>query len=84
MRPEHSHLRTIVDQDGAAILNVKAGTITTLNVTGGFVWQGLQRGEDVDMIAQNLARGTGAEADAIKKDLLEFIDAMKKEKLLAW
>jgi hypothetical protein len=73
-----------VDQDGAAILNVKAGTITTLNFTGAFVWQGLQRGEDVDLIAQNLARETGAEADTIKKDLREFINAMKKEKLLAY
>lgn len=82
MRPEHSHLRTIVNQDGAAILNVTMGTITALNSTGAFVWQGLQRGEDAGTIAQNLARETGEEVDAIKKDLLEFIDAVKKEKLL--
>ena len=82
MRPEHSHLRTIVNQDGAAILNVTMGTITALNSTGAFVWQGLQRGEDAGTIAQNLARETGEEVDAIKKDLLEFIGAMKKENLL--
>jgi hypothetical protein len=82
MREGHSHLRAVVDQDGAAILNSAAGTITTLNSTGAFVWQGLERGEDADMIAQNLARETGEEVDAIRKDLGEFIDAMKKEKLL--
>ena len=75
-------MRAVVDQDGAAILNSAAGTITTLNSTGAFVWQGLERGEDADMIAQNLARETGEEVDAIRKDLGEFIDAMKKEKLL--
>ena len=84
MRPEPSHLKTMVNQDGAAILNVTAGTITTLNVTGAFVWQGLQRGEDADMIAQNLARETGEAAAVIKKDVVEFIDVMKKEKLLAY
>jgi hypothetical protein len=83
MRAESSHLRAIVNQDGAAILNSMAGTITTLNSTGAFVWQGLERGEDVDIIAQNLARETGEEVDAIKTDLYEFVDAMKKEKLLA-
>jgi hypothetical protein len=82
MRAEHSHLRALVNQDGAAILNSTAGTITTLNSTGAFVWQGLERGEDANMIAQNLARETGEEMDTIRKDLEEFIDAIKKQKLL--
>jgi hypothetical protein len=81
MRDSGTHLRTIANQDGAVILNSAAGTITTLNSTGAFVWQGLKRGEDVDMIAQNLARETGEEVTAIRYDLLEFIDSMKKAKL---
>jgi len=72
-----------VNQDGAAILNSTAGTITTLNSTGAFVWQGLQRGEDADTIAQSLARETGEAADTIRKDLLEFIGTMKRAELLA-
>ena len=81
MRDSGTHLRTIANQDGAVILNSAAGTITTLNSTGAFVWQGLERGEDVDMIAQNLARETGEEVTAVRYDLLEFIDSMKKAKL---
>jgi hypothetical protein len=81
MRDSSTHLRTIANQDGAAILNSTAGTITTLNSTGAFVWQGLERGESADMIAQNLARETGEEVAAIKNDLLGFIDSMKKAKL---
>jgi Coenzyme PQQ synthesis protein D (PqqD) len=83
MRSEHLHLRTIVNDDGAAILHSTAGTITTLNSTGAFVWEGLQRGEDVETIAQNLARETGEATGVIRKDLLQFLDAMKEEKLLA-
>ena len=81
MRDSSTHLRTIANQDGAVILNSTAGTITTLNSTGAFVWQGLERGESADMIAQNLARETGEEVAAIRNDLLEFIDCMKKAKL---
>jgi hypothetical protein len=81
MRDSGTHLRTIANQDGAVILNFVAGTITTLNSTGAFVWQGLERGESADMIAQNLARETGKEVTAIRYDLLEFIDSMKKAKL---
>jgi hypothetical protein len=81
MRDSSTHLRIIANQDGAVILNSTAGTITTLNSTGAFVWQGLERGESADMIAQNLARETGEEVAAIRNDLLEFIDCMKKAKL---
>jgi hypothetical protein len=81
MRDSSTHLRIIANQDGAVILNSTAGTITTLNSTGAFVWQGLERGESADMIAQNLARETGEEVAAIRNDLLGFIDCMKKAKL---
>ena len=81
MRDSSTHLRTIANQDGAVILNSTAGTITTLNSTGAFVWQGLERGESADMIAQNLAHETGEEVAAIGNDLLGFIDSMKKAKL---
>jgi hypothetical protein len=81
MRDSGTHLRTIANQDGAVILNSVAGTITTLNSTGAFVWQGLERGESADMIAQNLARETGEEVTAVRHDLLEFIGSMKEAKL---
>ena len=83
MRDSGTHLRTIANQDGAVILNSAAGTITTLNSTGAFVWQGMERGESADMIAQNLARETGEEVTAVRYDLLEFIGSMKEAKLFA-
>lgn len=83
MKTERAHLRAVVNQDGAAILNSRTGTITTFNATGALVWQALERGEDLNTIGQELARETGEEIDVLKKDLLEFIDAMKKNDLLA-
>ena len=45
-----SRLHTVVDSDGAAILDIKCGLISTLNATGAFVWQALQCGETVSAL----------------------------------
>ena len=83
MRPEHSHLRTIVNQDGAAILNSTTGTITALNSTGALVWQALERGEDPVRIVQELAHETGKPVETLERDVREFIRALKDRQLLA-
>jgi hypothetical protein len=83
MSKEKSHLRTVANTDGAAILDTVAGQITTLNATGAFVWQALQRGEDIETIAASLARETGEPIEAVKKDLREFLDVLGKQNLLS-
>lgn len=83
MEKENSHLRTVADADGAAILDLEAGRITTLNATGAQVWQALERGESVGTIAADLARETGEHIEAVKKDLQEFIDTLRKRNLLS-
>ena len=81
MTGENSHLRSIVNQDGAAILDVKAGRISTLNTTGAFVWQALERGEHLEAIAADLAHATGAPVDAVTDDIAAFIDSLRKQDL---
>jgi hypothetical protein len=78
---EHTHLRAIANQDGAAILDTRAGRITTLNSSGAFVWQSLERGEGIESIAERLARETGEPTGAVKKDVADFIAALKKQDL---
>ena len=82
MASQNAHLRAIVNQDGAAILDTRAGTMSTLNTSGAYVWQALERGEDLETIAMGLARGTGEEVDAVRKDVQDFIDALEKHDLL--
>jgi hypothetical protein len=82
MRNSSNHLRTIANQDGAVILNSAAGTITTLNSTGAFVWQALERGENQDAIVAGLARETGEQVDTLERDVRKFIDALKNQHLL--
>ena len=83
MGKESLHLRTVANADGAAILDTEAGRISTLNATGAYVWKALERGEDIDAIAADLARETGEQIECVKKDLGDFIDALKKVNLLS-
>ena len=77
-----AHLHTVVDQDGAAILDIQRSQISTLNPTGSYVWQGLQRGETVESIVTNLAREAGEERITVERDVRAFIESLKEQHLL--
>lgn len=82
MADAQSDLRTIVNQDGAVILNTTTGGITTLNSTGAFIWRAIERGDALETIAANLACETGERVDSLKRDVWEFVDALKEQELL--
>ena len=77
MTDTRADLRTVVTPDGAAILDARRGTISTLNPTGAYVWRALERGESAELIAENLARETGMAPDVVKHDVQEFIETLK-------
>jgi hypothetical protein len=82
MAIENSHLQTVVDKDGAAILDIERGLVSTLNPTGAYVWQRLQCGETIENITLNLTRDTGEEIHVIDRDVREFIEKLREKRLL--
>jgi hypothetical protein len=76
------HLKSVVDQDGAAILDIERGQISTLNQTGAYVWDKLQHGESLVTIIGNLARETGEQTSVVERDVLAFIEDLKQNQLL--
>ena len=70
------------DQDGAAILDPSAGTITTLNETGAFVWRGLQDGRSEGQMVTDLARVTGAEEPVVAEGVRAFLNEPRIAALL--
>ena len=82
MAMKNSHLQTVVDQDGAAILDIDRGQVSKLNPTGAFVWQRLQRGETIEEVIANLACETGEEIRVIERDVREFVELLKEQRLL--
>ena len=82
MTLQNPRYRVILNQDGAAILDTTAGKITTLNTTGAFVWQALERGEEIETIIEGLARAMGEQREVIQGDVLDFVKVLKKQDLL--
>ncbi len=83
MHQPAGHLRTIVDQDGAVILDIRNDTMLTLNPTGGYVWNKLQQGRTVEEIISDLARDTGVDPLLVEQDVRNFLDQLRSKHLLA-
>ena len=77
------HIRSIVDHDGAVILDIPRNTMTTLDCTGAYVWERLLRGLQVEAIVRELAHDTGVEEWAVAKDVEEFMEQLKSKHLVS-
>ena len=82
MQTTAPHLRSVIDQDGAVILDIEHDTMLSLNPTGGYIWQRLQQGKLVDEIVRELARDTGADLAAVDRDVHVFLEQLKSKHLL--
>jgi len=71
-----SSLRSVVDHDGAVILDIERDSILTLNPTGSYVWQRLQQGKQIDEIIRDLANETGADPVTVDRDVHAFFDEL--------
>jgi hypothetical protein len=78
------NLRSIVDHDGAVILDIPRNTMTTLDATGAYVWQRLERGLRIDAIVAELARDTGADTGVIAKDVADFMEQLQGKHLVSF
>lgn len=83
MAQDRSHLRTIVNRDGAAVLDTAQGSISTLNSTGAYVWQGLERGDSLETIVANLSHETGAACEVVERDVRDFVETLRAQQLLS-
>lgn len=77
------HLRSIVDHDGAVILDIDRDAMLTLNATGGYVWEKLRQGKLVDEIVRDLASETGTDFATVDRDVRTFLDELKSNHLFA-
>lgn len=76
-------LRSVVDHDGAVILDISRNAMTTVNSTGAYIWKRLERGLSPEAIISELTQDTGAEASVVASDVHQFIEDLKSKHLLA-
>jgi hypothetical protein len=77
-----THLRSIIDHDGAVILDIKHNAMLTLNSAGGYVWKKLQQGRLIDEIVRDLASETDTDLAMVDRDVRAFINQLKSKHLL--
>lgn len=82
MQTTAPHLRSVVDQDGAVILDVEHDTMLTLNSTGGYIWQRLQQGKLIDEIIRELSHDSGVDLAVVDRDVHNFLEQLKSKHLL--
>jgi len=76
------HLRSIVDHDGAVILDFKRDQFFSLNPVGAYIWTRLLDGEGVDQIAKSLAEDTETEIAVVLADVSDFMEELKSKSLI--
>jgi Coenzyme PQQ synthesis protein D (PqqD) len=74
-------LRTVANQDGAAILDVSRNQITTLNSTGAFIWDKLQQGRTIEQAIQDLAIESDTDPAVVERGVNAFLEQLKSEHL---
>jgi hypothetical protein len=77
-----AHLRSIIDHDGAVILDIEHDAMLTLNSTGGYVWEKLKQGKLIDEIVRELASETGTDLATVDRDVRVFLDELKSKRLV--
>jgi hypothetical protein len=82
MALENTSLHTVVDQDGAVILDIKRNTLSTLNCTGAYVWEELRQGRPLNEIIHTLAHETDTDLSIVERDVNDFLGELKSQHLL--
>jgi hypothetical protein len=76
-----THLRSIVDHDGAVILDITRDQFFSMNPVGAYIWARLLNGEGLDQIAKTLAEETGADIAVVTADVNDFVADLKSKHL---
>jgi hypothetical protein len=82
MPTDTARVCSIVDDDGAVILDIEHDSMFTLNATGSYIWQGLQQGKLIEEIIADLSRDTGVEWSIVDRDVREFLNELKSRRVL--
>jgi Coenzyme PQQ synthesis protein D (PqqD) len=76
------HVRTTMTQDGAVLMNIKGGSMLTLNPTGSIIWQRLSDGQTPAQIAAQLASKFGISQEQASADVNEFLEQLEAHQLI--
>jgi Coenzyme PQQ synthesis protein D (PqqD) len=75
-------IRATTTADGGVLMDVHHGQMFCLNVVGAKVLGLMQQGYDESRIADEISRDYGANKEIVRRDVIEFIESLKKHHIL--
>jgi Coenzyme PQQ synthesis protein D (PqqD) len=75
-------VRSTHGQDGAVVLDIQRGQMFNLNCVGSRILELLESGSAEPDIVRVISHEFNADREAVQSDVREFIEAMRKHKLL--
>jgi hypothetical protein len=76
-------VRSTHGQDGAIVLDVQQGQMFNLNLVGSKILELLESGSTESDIVSVIVREFDANREIVEKDVREFMDLLKKHRLIA-
>lgn len=76
------HVKSVIDQDGAVLLDVRQGKYFSLNPIALEIWQQISAGKSVEDIEATLIATFDAAPEIIRQDLADCISHLKTGKLI--
>lgn len=75
-------VRSTHGQDGAIVLDIHQGQIFNLNLVGSRILEMLECGSTNEQIAGAISREFNSDIEVVRKDVAEFLEALKAHKLV--
>jgi hypothetical protein len=76
------HVRSMIDGDGAVLLDLKAGRYYSLNGVGARIWSRAEKGMTLAQILEDLQQAYQVPSEKLAADLTAFVRAMEEKGLL--
>ncbi len=77
-----NHVRSVIDPDGAVLLDLKQGKYYSLNGIGAEIWRNLEAGLSAPDIEDRLARLYDVPAEVLSGDVDGFIGDLRRKRLV--
>ena len=76
------HVRSVLDPDGAVLLDLRQGKYYSLNGVGAEIWSQIEAGSSVSEIETHLNVSFGAPVETVRGDVAAFLQDLQGKQLI--
>ena len=77
-----AHVRAVIDEDGAVLLDIRQGTYFSLNPLGVEIWRHLESGLTTAEIEERVLTEFDASPDVVRTDVHQFLQELSASQLI--